>query len=65
MRSVGARQKSASVVYSATARSKWHSEGLHENGGGPEGTLIETRDEPGRSLDAATITSVIDEVILG
>ena len=39
--------------------------GSHENGGGPEGTLIETRDEPGGGLDAATIASVIDEVILG
>lgn len=32
---------------------------------GPEGTLIEIRDEPGGGLDAATIASVIDEVILG
>ena len=36
-----------------------------EDGGGPEGTLIETRDEPGGSLDAAAIASVIDGVILG
>ena len=36
----------------------------HEEGGGPEGTLIETRDEPGGSLDAAAIASVIDTVIL-
>ena len=39
--------------------------GLHEDGGGPEGTLIESRDEKGGSLDAAVIASVIDEVILG
>ncbi len=37
----------------------------HEDGGGPEGTLIETRDEPGGGLDAAMIASLIDEVILG
>ena len=37
----------------------------HEEGGGREGTLIETRDEPGGRLDAAAIASVIDEVILG
>ena len=36
-----------------------------EDGEGPEGMLIETRDEPGGSLDAAAIASVIDEVILG
>ena len=39
--------------------------GPHKDGGGPEGTLIETRDEPGGGLDAAAIASVIDEVILG
>ena len=39
--------------------------GPHEEGGGPEGTLIETRDEPGGRLDAAAIASLIDEVILG
>ena len=37
----------------------------HEDGGGPEGTLIETHDEPGGGLDAAAIASVIDGVILG
>ena len=37
----------------------------HEEGGGPEGTLIETRDEPGGRLDAGAIASLIDEVILG
>ena len=37
----------------------------HDEGGGPEGTLIETRDEPGGRLDAAAIASVIDGVILG
>ena len=35
------------------------------DGGGPEGTLIETRDEPGGRLNAAAIASVIDGVILG
>ena len=39
--------------------------GPHEDGGGPEGTLIETRDEPGGGLDATLIASVIDGVILG
>ena len=39
--------------------------GPHEDGGGPEGTLIETHDEPGGRLDAAAIASVIDAVILG
>ena len=37
----------------------------HEDGGGPEGTLVESRDEPGGRLDAATIATVIDGVILG
>ena len=37
--------------------------GPHEDGGGPEGTLIETRDEPGGGLDAAVIAAVIDGVI--
>lgn len=35
-----------------------------EGGGGSEGTLIETRDEPGGGLDAAKIAKVIDDVIL-
>ncbi len=39
--------------------------GSHEDGGGPEGTLIETRDDPGGSLDATAVASVIDRVILG
>ena len=39
--------------------------GLSEEGGGPEGILIETRDEPGGSLDATAIASAIDGVILG
>ena len=34
--------------------------GPHEDGGGPEGTLIETRDEPGGRLDATAIAAVID-----
>ena len=36
----------------------------HEEGGGPDGTLIETLDDPGGRLDAAGIASVIDRVIL-
>ena len=39
--------------------------GPHEDGGGPEGTLVETRDEPGGRLDAAEIAAVIDGVVLG
>ena len=39
--------------------------GPHEDGGGPEGTLIETRDEPRGGLNAAAIASAIDGVILG
>jgi hypothetical protein len=34
------------------------------DGGGPRGTLIETRDDGGDGLDAARIALVIDEVIL-
>lgn len=36
-----------------------------EDGGGPEGTLIETRDDPGGGLDAARIAKLIDDVVLG
>jgi len=36
----------------------------HENGGGPEGTLIETRDDSGGGLDAGRIAKLIDEVVL-
>ena len=36
----------------------------YEQGGGTEGTLIETRDDPGGGLDATEIARVIDEVIL-
>ena len=35
----------------------------HEEGGGPEGTLIVTRDEPNGSIDSARIAKLIDEVI--
>ena len=38
--------------------------GRHEDGGGPNGTLIETRDELGGSLDAAAIASLIDDLDL-
>ncbi len=37
----------------------------HENGGGPEGKPIETRDNPGGGLDARRIAKLIDEVVLG
>ena len=37
----------------------------HAEGGGRNGTLIETRDEPGGRLDASKIASLIDSVILG
>jgi len=37
----------------------------HENGGGPEGALIETRDDPRGGLDAGRIAKLIDEVVLG
>ena len=48
-------------------RAEYYKNGIRppEDGGGPEGTLIETRDEPGGRLDAAAIASVIDGVILG
>lgn len=36
-----------------------------QDGGGPEGTLIETRDEPGGGLDAGKIAKVIEEALLG
>jgi hypothetical protein len=36
-----------------------------QDGGGPEGTLIETRDETGGGLDAAMIAKLIEEVLLG
>lgn len=35
----------------------------HEDGGGPEGTLIVTRDEPNGSIDSAKIDRLIDETI--
>jgi len=37
----------------------------HADGGGPEGTLIETRDEPNGALDAVKIAEVIEKVVLG
>jgi len=36
----------------------------YDLGGGPVGTLIETHDQPGGSLDAAKIAEIIDKVIL-
>ncbi len=36
-----------------------------EKGGGEQGTLIETRDDPGGALDAERIARLIDEVVLG
>lgn len=35
-----------------------------KDGGGSEGTLIETRDEPGGGLDASAIAELIDKVLL-
>ena len=37
----------------------------YEDGGGPEGTLIETRDDPKGGLDAGHIAELIDTVMLG
>jgi hypothetical protein len=37
----------------------------HKEGGGPEGTLIETRDDPRGGLDAAAIAQLIGDVLLG
>ena len=37
----------------------------HEAGGGPEGTLIETCDDPRGGLDAAALAELIDQVLLG
>lgn len=36
-----------------------------QDGGGPGGTLIETRDESGGGLDAGKIAKIIEEVVLG
>jgi hypothetical protein len=56
----------------AVYRSRWERKRIEyisagikpwEEGGGPEGTLIETRDEPGGGLDAAKIAKVIEKVI--
>jgi hypothetical protein len=35
-----------------------------EEGGGPEGTLILTRDEPNGGIDSARIARIIDEVLV-
>lgn len=37
----------------------------HQDGGGPEGTLIESRDDPRGGLDAGAIAKLIDLVVLG
>ena len=37
----------------------------YEEGGGPKGTLVTTRDDPGGALDSAKIAKLIDEVICG
>jgi ATP-dependent exoDNAse (exonuclease V) alpha subunit len=37
----------------------------NEEGGGPQGTLVTTRDDPGGALDSAKIARLIDEVIRG
>ena len=36
----------------------------HEDGGGSNGTLIITRDEPNGSIDSAYIQQIIDDVII-
>jgi hypothetical protein len=35
----------------------------HEEGGGPKGVLIVTRDEPNGSIDSARISELIAEVL--
>ena len=35
----------------------------HEDGGGPEGTLIETHDDPGDGLDSNHIANLIEELL--
>jgi len=37
----------------------------YEDGGGPEGTLVETRDDPMGGLDAGHIAELIDAIMLG
>lgn len=37
----------------------------HDEGGGPNGRLIITRDEPGGRIDSAHIAKIVDDVILG
>ena len=37
----------------------------HEDNGGPEGTLIETLDEPNGAFDSQHVAMIIDSVILG
>lgn len=37
----------------------------YENGGGPEGTLIETFDDPSGALDSQRIAEITDSVLLG
>ena len=47
-------------------RAEYHQASIKpwEKGGGEEGTLIETRDDPRGGLDAASIAKLINEVIL-
>jgi hypothetical protein len=52
-----ARWKRKRAEYLAAGMGPW------QDGGGPEGTLIETRDEPGGGLDASKIARLIDEVL--
>ncbi len=35
----------------------------HEDGGGPEGTLIETHDDPGGGLDSQPIANLIEKLL--
>jgi hypothetical protein len=37
----------------------------HEDGGGPGGPLIITRDEANGSIDSANITRIVDEIATG
>jgi len=48
-------------------RAEYLAAGIRSNdeGGGPEGILIETRDDPKGGFDATAIARLIDDVLLG
>jgi hypothetical protein len=50
-----------------TKRDEYRRAGIrhYDEGGGPAGTLVTTRDEVGGALDASSVAKLIDEVILG